>query len=115
MTRTEGRLDDLAAVGPFFAVETHPPGTGPTAVNLLKEVIASLIAGIEPGHRLAPEVLWGNVASAANKAAAQVAARHPELSRPAWTAAATLFATPWLSRKRQPPGRLLPVQLLPYL
>ena len=57
MTRTEGRLDDLAAVGPFFAVETHPPGTGPTAVNLLKEVIASLIAGIEPGHRLAPGVL----------------------------------------------------------
>ncbi len=209
MTSTEGRrdvLDDLAALGPFFAVETHPPGTGPTApwrplrelagaagplrtrieavraalaeradrpteeiesrvaasvthlglvarliapsvaaaatgrglgmclgelwwqdrlggpmplsvplpgaaagdpppvVNLLEAVIAPLTAAASNLVTVSPRVLWGNVASVANKAAAQVAARHPELSRPAWTAAAALLATPWLSRERQPPG-----------
>ena len=34
MTITDGHqddLDDLAAIGPYFAVETHPPGSGPTA------------------------------------------------------------------------------------
>lgn len=209
MTSTEGRrdvLDDLAALGPFFAVETHPPGSGPTApwrllreltatagplrtrieavraalaeragrpaeaieprvaasvahlglvarliapsvaaaaagrglgmglgevwwqdtlggamplsvpfpdatagdpalvADLLEEVIAPLTVAVSNLVTVSPQVLWGNVASAASKAAALVAARHPELSRPAWTAAGAVFATPWLSRERQPPG-----------
>jgi hypothetical protein len=204
MTSTEGGQDvlaDLAALGPFFAVETHPPGTRPMVpwrplneltaaagplrtrieavraalaersdrpaaeieprvaasvthlglvarliapsvaaaaigrelamcpgelwwqdtlggpmplsvpfpgaaamVNLLDEVIAPLTAAVSNLVTVSPRVLWGNVASAASQAAAQVAARYPEVSRPAWTAAAALFATPWLSRERQPPG-----------
>ena len=79
-------------------------GDPPPVVRLLEEVIAPLTAAASSLVTVSPRVLWGNVASAANKAAALVASRHPELSRPAWTAAAAVFATPWLSRERQPPG-----------
>jgi hypothetical protein len=79
-------------------------GDSPPVVNLLEEVIAPLTAATSNLVTVSPRVLWGNVASAASKAAALVAARHPELSRPAWAAAAAVFATPWLSRERQPPG-----------
>ena len=53
---------------------------------------------------VSPRVLWGNVASAVNGAAAQIASQRPDLSRPAWAAATALFASPRLGRERQPPG-----------
>jgi ferric iron reductase protein FhuF len=67
-------------------------------------VISPLTAQISRLVTVSPRVLWGNVASAVNAAATQVAARRPDLSRPAWTMAGTLFASPQLSCERQPPG-----------
>ena len=199
-------LDDLTALGPFFAVSTHPPGAAPVppwrpASELtspsgpLRDRIASVraalaarggrpVAEIEPrvaasavhlglvarlvspalgaavlGHRvdlrpgglwwqdtaggpvplsvprgrhagtrgsgtgrcstrrsprvtaavarLVPvsgRVLWGNVASAVNAAAAQVARQRPDLAGDAWRAAARLLASPWLRDEPHPPG-----------
>lgn len=81
-------------------VTDDPPATQ----SLLNEVIAPLTAETSRLVTISSRVLWGNVASAANGAAAQVAARRPDLSCLAWAAAATLFASPQLSRERQPPG-----------
>jgi ferric iron reductase protein FhuF len=57
--------------------------------------------------RLVPvsdRVLWGNVASAVNAAAAQVARQRPDLAREGWQAARRLFAEPWLRGEPGPPG-----------
>jgi hypothetical protein len=62
--------------------------------------ITSTIAGLVPVSR---RVLWGNVASAVNSAAQQVAARRAEPGGPA-QAAAAFFRSPWLSGERQRPG-----------
>jgi hypothetical protein len=63
--------------------------------------ITSTMAGLVPVSR---RVLWGNVASAVNSAAQQVAAHRAELAGPAGTAAVAFFRSPWLSEERQPPG-----------
>ena len=49
-------------------------------------------------------VLWGNVASAVNAAAAQVARQRPDLAGDAWRAAARLLARPALRAEPHPPG-----------
>jgi ferric iron reductase protein FhuF len=49
-------------------------------------------------------VLWGNVASAVNSAAVQVAAGRPDLSDRAWAVAAAFLASPRLAREAQRPG-----------
>jgi ferric iron reductase protein FhuF len=57
--------------------------------------------------RLVPvsgRVLWGNVASAVNAAAAQVARQRPDLADGAWRAAARLLASPRLRDEPHPPG-----------
>ncbi|HEX2904055.1 MAG TPA: (2Fe-2S)-binding protein, partial [Jatrophihabitans sp.] len=43
-------------------------------------------------YRVPPRSLWGNVGSAANGAAAQLARQRPELRRHAWAVAAELLA-----------------------
>lgn len=90
-----------------LSVPVPPPATAsdpPDAQGLLDELIAPLTAQISSLVTVSPQVLWGNVASAVNAAATQVAARRPDLARPAWATAAALFASPRLSRERQPPG-----------
>lgn len=74
------------------------------AQTLLDEVIAPLTAQTRGLTNVSSHVLWGNVASAINGAAAQVAARRPDLSRASWATATALFASPQLSRERQSPG-----------
>jgi hypothetical protein len=74
------------------------------AQTLLDEVIAPLTAQTRGLVNVSSHVLWGNVASAINGAAAQVAARRPDLSRASWATATALFASPQLSRERQSPG-----------
>ncbi len=81
-----------------------PAGDLQVGQGLLDEAIAPLTAQTSTLVTVSPRVLWGNVASAVNAAAAQVAARRPDLSRPAWDTAAAVFASPQLSRERQPPG-----------
>ena len=49
-------------------------------------------------------VLWGNVASAVNGAARQVAVARPELAAAAWAAAANFFRDPRLGTEPGPPG-----------
>jgi hypothetical protein len=85
---------------PLAATADDPAATQ----SLLDEVIAPLTAETSRLVAVSPQVLWGNVASAVNGAAAQVAARRPDQAAPAWAAAATLFASPQLSREHHPPG-----------
>jgi hypothetical protein len=86
------------------------PGAGPGAPagpergRVLEEVVAPLteaVAGLVP---VSPRVLWGNVASAVNSAASQVAAGRPGLADRAWAVAAAFLASPRLSGEAQPPG-----------
>lgn len=74
------------------------------ARTLLDEVVAPLTTQTLRLVGVSAHVLWGNVASAINGAAAQVAARRPDLSRASWAIAAALFASPRLGRERTPPG-----------
>jgi hypothetical protein len=82
------------------------PGSpaGPECRRVLEEVVAPLteaMAGLAP---VSPRVLWGNVASAVNSAALQVAAGRPGLSDRAWAVAAALLASPRLSGETRRPG-----------
>lgn len=72
--------------------------------RLLDEVIAPITMATSALVPMSDRVLWGNVASAINGAASQVAAQLPALSRGALTAAASLAGHPRLARERQPPG-----------
>lgn len=74
------------------------------AGRVLDELVAPLTAAIAARVRLSDRVLWGNVASAVNSAAAQLAARRPDLAPAAWQAADRLFCSPLLRAERQPPG-----------
>jgi hypothetical protein len=99
--------DILGGPVPLSVLLPRPDATAdepPAVQDLLNEVIAPLTAQTSRLVSISPRVLWGNLASAVNGAAAQVAAQRPDLSRPAWTVAATLFASPQLSRERHPPG-----------
>jgi hypothetical protein len=85
----------------------HPgarTGDPPRLAALIEETIAPLTIATSDLVAVSPLVLWGNVAALANKAATRVAERRPELSRPAWAAAAALLASPRLSHERNPPG-----------
>jgi len=71
---------------------------------LLDGAIAPVTAAVA---RLVPvswRVLWGNVASAVNTAAAQVARQRPDLAPEAWRAACLLLADPRLPAESCPPG-----------
>ena len=71
---------------------------------LLDEAVAPLTAAVARLVPVSGRVLWGNVASAANAAAAQVARQRPDLAGDAWRAAGRLLASPWLRDEPQPPG-----------
>jgi hypothetical protein len=71
---------------------------------LLDGLLAPMTAAVARLVPVAARVLRGNVASAANAAAAQVARQRPDLARDAWQAASRLFGDPWLRTERNPPG-----------
>jgi hypothetical protein len=79
------------------------PG-GPDWDRLLDETIAPLTTAVAQLVTVSVRVLWGNVASAVNTAAAQVARQRPELAPDAWQAAARLLADPRLHGEPCPPG-----------
>jgi len=86
--------------GPFrlslteTAVATEA-GTAVTAV-LLAGPITQIVRAVE-AMAVSPRVLWGNVASAVNGAAAMIAAARPELAGPAAETAAAMLANPALT------------------
>ncbi len=71
---------------------------------LLDELLAPVTGAIATLVPLSDRVLWGNVASAVNSAAAQVARQRPDLALAAWQAAGLLFASPRLHTEPHPPG-----------
>ena len=106
--------DKLGGPAPLSIPAPDNPGPGqrnncdpPTSIAshlLLDDVIAPITAATSDLVPVSVQVLWGNVASAVNGAANQLAALRPDLGREAWTAAAAYFACPRLSRERQRPG-----------
>ncbi len=95
---TVGGPVPLSVVDP--AAPAHPPG----ATELLDEVIAPITVATTALAPVSPRVLWGNVASAVNGAAGQVARARPELAPAAWAAAAAFFRHPALGTEHDPPG-----------
>ncbi len=71
---------------------------------LIGQAVAPLTAQITRLVPVSPQVLWGNVASAVNAAAVQVASQRPGLAAGAYQAAARLLASPWLRGEPHPPG-----------
>jgi hypothetical protein len=84
--------------------ESHGSVAAHDCHRLVDNVIApitSTISGLVPVSR---RVLWGNVASAVNSAAQQVAAQRADLGRQALTTAAAFLSSPRLTQERQLPG-----------
>jgi len=81
-----------------------PGNQGEWERPLLDETVAPLTAAVARLVPVSGRVLWGNVASAVNAAAAQVARPRPDLAGDAWRAAARLLASPWLRAEPHPPG-----------
>jgi FhuF 2Fe-2S C-terminal domain/Ferric iron reductase FhuF-like transporter len=89
-----------------------PAGDGRSAATaagewdrvLLDELLAPVTAAVTQVVPVSGRVLWGNVASAVNAAAAQVAARRPDLARDAWRAASRVLRSPRLRGEPHPPG-----------
>ena len=71
---------------------------------LFAELLAPMTVAVARLVPVSDRVLWGNVASAVNAAAAQVARQRPDLAREGWQAARRLFAEPWLRGEPGPPG-----------
>jgi hypothetical protein len=72
--------------------------------QLLDEIVTPITVTTGALAPVSSRVLWGNVASAVNGAAGQVATARPELATAAWAAAATFFRYPALRSERRPPG-----------
>jgi hypothetical protein len=70
-------------------------GTAATAA-LLAGPITQIVGAVE-AMAVSPHVLWGNVASAVNGAAAMIAAARPDLAGPAAETAAAMLANPALT------------------
>ena len=79
-----------------------PERAGP--YRLLDDVIAPITAATSGLVAVSDRVLWGNLASAINGAASQVAAQLPALTRPALAVAASLAGHPGLAGERHPSG-----------
>ena len=71
---------------------------------LLDETVAPVTAAVALLVPVSGRVLWGNVASAVNAAALQLARQRPDLAGDAWRAAGRLFASEWLRAERHAPG-----------
>lgn len=72
--------------------------------RLISDVIAPITVATSALAAVSPRVLWGNVASAINCAAQQVAVHRPDLEPEAQGAAAAFLGHPQLRDERQPPG-----------
>ena len=86
------------------AAASADPGSLPAMATLLDEVITPITVATAALAPLSSRVLWGNVASAINGAAGQLARARPDLADAAWAAAASFFRDPRLSTEPGPPG-----------
>jgi ferric iron reductase protein FhuF len=93
----------LSLPGPAAAASADPGSPAATA-TLLDEVITPITVATAAVAPVSSRVLWGNVASAVNGAARQIAVARPELATAAWAAAASFFRDPRLSTEPGPPG-----------
>jgi ferric iron reductase protein FhuF len=93
----------LSVPGPAAAAGADPGSPAATA-TLLDEVITPITVATAALAPLSSRVLWGNVASAVNGAARQIAVARPELATAAWAAATSFFRDPRLSTEPGPPG-----------
>jgi hypothetical protein len=100
---TVGGPMPLSVPGPAAAAGADP-GSPPATATLLDEVITPITVTAAALAPVSPRVLWGNVASAVNGAASQVAMARPELAAAAWATAVTFFRDPRLRAERNPPG-----------
>jgi hypothetical protein len=96
----------LSVPAPHPAARADGPDPAPGAWQwvLLGELLGPATAAIARLVPISGRVLRGNVASAVNAAARQLAGQRPDLADDAWRAAAGLFASPLLDSERQPPG-----------
>ena len=97
LSRSEGAVSGDRSSG-------ADPMTGEWGRPLFERLLAPLTAAVAQLVPVSGRVLWGNVASAVNTAAAQVARQRPDLAEEAWQAAGDLFGSPWLHDERRPPG-----------
>jgi hypothetical protein len=88
---------------PAWANRARDNGTAAPA-QLIDDVVAPLTAALAELVSISQRVLWGNVASAVNGAAPQIARQRPEFARQAWLTATAAFQHRGLSRERTPPG-----------
>jgi hypothetical protein len=105
---------DLRPAGLWWRVEAGGPlplsvplNAGPVGEwdqTLIDHAVAPLTAQVTQLVPVSPRVLWGNVASAVNAAAAGVARQRPDLAGGAYQAAARLLASPWLRGEPHPAG-----------
>jgi hypothetical protein len=108
--RPGGLWWQMAPSGPVpLSVPAPDPGRPDPAPGewrrvLLDELLAPATAAIARLVPVSGRVLRGNVASAVNAAARQLAGQRPDLAGGAWQAAAGLFASPLLDSERHPPG-----------
>jgi FhuF 2Fe-2S C-terminal domain len=72
--------------------------------ELLAEVVVPITAAVAALTPVSDRVLWGNVASAINGAASQLARVRPDLAPAAWATAAGFFRHPELGTEPGPPG-----------
>jgi hypothetical protein len=93
----------LSVPRPIAAVSPDPGSTAAMA-TLLDEVIAPITVATAALAPLSSRVLWGNVASAVNGAAGQLARARPDLADAAWATAAACFGYPQLGTEPGPPG-----------
>jgi len=99
------------AGGPIpLSVPADNHGGGPDPVSpewdrlLVDEAVVPVTTAIARLVPISGRVLWGNVASAVNAAAAQLAGQRPDLAEDAWQAAGRLFGSPRLHSERLSPG-----------
>lgn len=89
-----------------LSVPLPSPGAGTQDWDqvLLDELLGPVTAAVAGLFAVSGRVLWGNVASAVNAAAAEVARQRPDLAGAVWQAARLLFASRRLRDERNPPG-----------
>lgn len=73
-------------------------------VQLIEQLVAPLTAAVADLVPISRRVLWGNVASAVNGAAVEVARQRPDVAGRAWLAATAVFAHRNLGQERSPSG-----------
>jgi hypothetical protein len=96
------------AAGPITASTATSGGVAADLDRLVSELLAEVVAPITVATAavspVSDRVLWGNVASAVNGAAGQLARARPDLAAAAWATAAAFFRHPRLGTEPGPPG-----------